>query len=41
MTALPARVRAGQHVGGHRGQSGRAIEFAAGEQSRVGGDPGP
>jgi len=31
MAPIPARVRVGQHLAGHRGQSERVVEFAVGK----------
>jgi hypothetical protein len=36
MSAIPARARFGEHLAGHRGQSERVVEFAMGQQTRIG-----
>jgi hypothetical protein len=38
ITAIPARMRIGQHLAGHGGQPERIVEFAVGEQTGIGGD---
>jgi len=40
MAAVPAGPRIGEHVPGHCAQTEGVVEFAIGEQSGIGGDPG-
>ena len=40
MTPVPAGARIGEHIAGHRAETEGVIEFAIGEQSGIGGDPG-
>jgi hypothetical protein len=41
MPPIPARAHLGEHLARHRGQPEGVVEFAVGQQSSVGGDPGP
>ena len=40
MAAVPAGACVGEHVARHRAETENIVEFAVGQQSGIGGDPG-
>ena len=40
MAAVPAGPRIGEHIAGHCAETEGVVEFAIGQQSGIGGDPG-